>query len=160
MGCVVVCVALLCAGCVNPSSRARERAAALRRLSRADQQSVLSGHIPRGADRDAVYIAWGAPSHALTRDVRGRHFELWLYTHVEYGVTSGYFGVTRGFAYPGGSDDHGRYVRAGYADSHDDFYVAPIYDRGLPPPETEVPYRKAVFEHGRVIDAEPVNSGH
>ncbi len=149
--CVVWC---LLAGCVNPSSRARERAAALHRLPPTGQRLVLDGRIPPGADRDAVYIAWGAPSHTLTRDVRGRHFELWLYTSTERGVTSGYFGVSRGFDYPGGYDDHGRYVRAGHTDGHDDFYVAPIYNRGLPPPETEVPYRKAVFEHGRVIDSE------
>lgn len=136
-------------GCVTPQSRAHEHPAALRELSPGDQQLVLGGHIREGLGKDAVYIAWGAPSRTPTFRWRQRDFDFWFYTQINYGAGGGYFGVSRDFHYPGG--------RGHFQDNNngaEDFYVTPVYNRGLPPPQTEVPYKKAVFEHNRVVSYE------
>ena len=140
---------LLLPGCVTPQTRARERPAALRELSPADRQLVLSGRIREGLGKDAVYIAWGTPSRTPSLRWHQRDFDFWFYTQVSYGAGGGYFGVSRDFHYPGG--------RGHFQDNNngsDDFYVTPVYNRGLPPPQTEVPYKKAVFEHDRVVSYE------
>ena len=87
--------------------------------------------------------------------MRGQSYDVWSYTHTQRGVTGGYYGVSRGFSYPAGKGDGGRVHRAGYYGSTDDFYAAPVSLRGFPPPETEVPYRKAVFTHDTLISYEP-----
>lgn len=140
---------LLLLGCQGPATRARDQPAALRQLSAADQQLVLAGRIREGLGKDAVAVAWGKPSRVATFNVGRRSFDLWFYTQVQYGVAGGYFGVSRDFRFPGG---HARYDDG--TNGTGDFYVTPPYDRGLPRPETEVPYKKAVFEHGRVVSFE------
>ncbi len=143
---------LLLSGCFTPQTRARERSAALRQLSPADQQLVLSGRIREGLNKDAVYIAWGAPSRTPVYHLRQRSFDFWFYTQISYGTGGGFFGVSRDFHYPGG---RGHFQ--GDNSGADDFYVTPVYNRGLPPPQTEVPYKKAVFENDRVVSFETLH---
>ena len=136
-------------GCYTPQTRARERPAAFQELSPADRKLALDGQVREGFSKDAVYIAWGAPSRDIVGSRRAAPFEFWYYAHTNYGAGGGYFGVSRGFVYPG-KDGHGRFF-----DTPDDFYEAPPYIRGLPPPSTEVPYRRVVFEQGHVINYAP-----
>ena len=146
LGVVAGGILLLLAGCTTADTRAREMPAALRGLSPADQQLALSGRIREGFSKDAVYVAWGAPSRTDTLHVGSQPLSYWLYTHVQYGEAGGYFGVSRGFYY------HGRYIDpAPKSAGSGDFYVPPPYIRGLPRPETDVPYKKVAFENNRVI---------
>ena len=152
---------LLFTGCSTPQTRAREKPAALRQLSPADQKLALAGRIHEGFSKDVVYIAWGAPNRVYAGSAHHQPFDSWFYTRTEYGVAGGYFGVSNGFYYPGGYGGYGyggyyggRHHRGRYYGGPDDFYAGAPYIRGFPPPETEVPYKKAVFEHDRVISYE------
>lgn len=143
-----------CAGCTTPESRLHERPAALQDLSPADRNLALTGHVRDGFGKDAVYVAWGAPSNVHTMVIDRQPLSYWLYSHVEHGAGGGFFGITRGFRY------HGRYIVPHFpGPGTDDFYLAPPYSRGLPPPETEVPYKKVVFEGDRAISHDSARGG-
>ena len=137
----------LLAGCsATPTARAREKAAAFGQLSPEDQRLVLSGKVRPGLDRTAVYIAWGAPSQDEGANPAAGPWDAWLYTRTFYGVDAGYFGARRGWVY---SPKAGRYFYIS-----DDFYESPVYIKPFGKPSTDVPYRRAWFDHGRLVHFE------
>ena len=77
LACNVLLAGML-TGCSTPGIRAHGHAAALHRLSPADQQLVLRGHIHPGMDQEAVDIAWGS-SDAKTSGGGKSESETWVY---------------------------------------------------------------------------------
>jgi hypothetical protein len=79
---LLICGALalaLLAGCATPGRRATRNPAAFHRLSPSDQRLVLKGKIRPGLDKDAVYIAWGAPDWKLQGGKGQEECESWIY---------------------------------------------------------------------------------
>lgn len=68
-------------GCSTPSKRARQQAAAYRRLSPSDQKLVLGGRVRPGLSQAGVYIAWGEPDekHTESGGKDGLATETWVY---------------------------------------------------------------------------------
>ena len=67
------------AGCATPARRATQNPAAFHKLSPSDQRLVLKGKIRPGLDRDAVFIAWGAPDWKLEGGKGNEECESWIY---------------------------------------------------------------------------------
>ena len=141
--------------CASTQDRASSRSAAFGRLSARDKQLVLDGRIREGMDKDAVFIAWGAPDRVFQGRAQGAPFESWVYVTQRTTPAPGpfyygpYLGLYPGASYYGGGRRfrRGRYFGAGaYYDAaflyRSEFQV------------TEYPYKKAVFINGRVHNFE------
>jgi hypothetical protein len=142
---LLVCAACaLLSACASTQDRANSRPAAFRRLSPGDQQLVLNGQIREGMDKDAVYIAWGAPDRVFQGSSQGKPFESWVYITQRTTPAPGpfYYGPYLGL-YPsavvvGGRGRRGRFISAG------GYYDAAFLYRSQFQ-VTEYPYKKAVF---------------
>lgn len=78
---LLLLTACLFSGCASSTieSRRTERAAAYEALP-ADQRAMVdSGLIQVGMTKDAVYIAWGAPSESLQSENESGKQDTWLY---------------------------------------------------------------------------------
>ncbi|MBV9657141.1 MAG: hypothetical protein JO295_03420 [Verrucomicrobia bacterium] len=143
-----VCALLLSACANTQQSRAKDRPAAFKRLSPGDQQLVLNGQLRDGLDKDAVYIAWGAPDRVFEGRHSGHPFESWVYlTQRTAVVNTGpfYYGPYLGL-YPGVG-----YVRGGRRGfAYFGGYYDPAFLYGPQFATTLVPYKKAVFVDGRL----------
>ncbi len=144
--CAGVWMLLALTGCTTPHTRARERASVLGQLATSDQRLVLSGHVRLGLSQEAVYIAWGPPTQVQAPSPEQGPFEAWRYTHTFYGPGGGFFGSPRGLVY---SPARGRYHYDG-----DNFYPAPVYIRAFGQVSTELPYKSALFDHGKLVSFE------
>ena len=130
-------------GCSMLKGQSKERTATLDKLSNADRWLVLSGDIHKGLKKEAVYVAWGAPSKTTTRQTARGPQECWTYVETFNGYGGGYYGIPRGWV-------HGK---RGDRYSTDDFYPAPTDAQTLGgTPTTEVPVKRVVFENERVVD--------
>lgn len=76
----MVCVFACFAACSTPQKRAEENPEAFGRLTKSEQQLVLSGRVKEGLDSDAVYIALGRPSRVLEGSEGGQFYERWIYS--------------------------------------------------------------------------------
>lgn len=88
-------------------------------LSEADKQRVNSKKIAQGMSKDAVYLAFGAPSRS-SKGAKGRsNYERWYYTSLTPNYVGGY--------YPG----YGHYGPRGYYGYGSGFSAFPDYTEEL-----------------------------
>jgi hypothetical protein len=148
---LALCVAagVFLSSCASTEERANARPAAFSRLSARDKQLVLNGQVREGMDKDAVFIAWGAPDRVFQGRAQGRPFESWVYvaqrtTPAQAGPF--YYGPFLGL-YPapvligGRGGRRGRFINAGA------YYAAAFLYRSEFQ-VTEYPYKKGVFIDG------------
>ena len=120
---------LFLGACSTISSRIAENPEAYARLSAHEQAAVSAGQIQRGMNRDAVYIAWGAPHEVREGSRSDGDFEQWSY----YGYD--YYTVPYGWRYP---RPYGYYGRRCYGDSFLSYKLRYLD-------------RMVLFRHGKVI---------
>ncbi len=143
---------LLLAGCTTIETRIQEKPQAFRSLSERDQALVQEGKIREGFSRDAVYIAWGPPSHRVPGRNRGRLVETWVYDATSAGDYNGPFLYGQPYGYGVGFGFYGgRYGRGRLGRHH--FYYDPFYDPWFYNHANLVRYpeRTVSFDNGRVI---------
>ncbi len=146
---LVISAGLLVQGCSSTGTRANDKSASLSKLSPADKQLALTGHIQNGFSKDAVYVAWGAPSKTVVRPTARGPQECWTYVQTFNGYGGGYFGISRGQVH----DKHGDHYDT------NEFYPAPDTAQTLGgTATTEVPVKRVVFVHDRVISYETSDS--
>jgi hypothetical protein len=146
---LVISTGVLMQGCSSTATRASDKAASLNRLSPTDKQLALAGRIHNGFSKDAVYVAWGAPSKTAIRPTPQGPQECWTYVQTYNGYGGGYYGISRG-------EVHGT-----YGDHYDtnQFYPAPdTAQTAGGAATTEVPVKRVVFEKDRVISYETSDS--
>ncbi len=106
--------------------------------------------------RDAVYIAWGAPSQRAEGRNRGKSVETWIYYDTSVGdyypsafAYGPYTGFGYGFGYGGGFG----YSRRGYNRFYGGFAYDPFYDPFFYNRVSVLRYpeRTVSFQNGRVI---------
>ncbi len=145
-----VSLTLVVTGCTTLETRIQEKPEAYRTLSPRDQALVQQGKIREGMSRDAVYIAWGAPSSRLPGRNRGRIVETWIYDGTTSGDYPGPFYYGRPYGYGIGvgfyGGRRGRFARGGYL--YDPFYDPFFYNRAN---IVRYPERTVSFQDGRVI---------
>ncbi len=112
-----VAVAAVCfSSCAvsTPASRAAKYPQMADALTPTQRESVMRGHITEGMSKDAVYLAWGAPSRVTRGSEGGRDFEQWRYTELRpiYSSRVG-IGFGYGYGYGGYGGYRGRYGRHG-----------------------------------------------
>ncbi len=140
---------LLVQGCSTTGSRAGERSAAIGSLPPAGRQLALHGDIQKGFSKDAVYVAWGAPSEKTVHPTPSGPQECWTYVRTFNGVSGGYFGISRGLVH----DKHGDHYDT------NDYYPAPDTAQTLGgTPSADVPVKRVTFEQGKVVSFETANS--
>lgn len=104
----------------NPQTRIEKNPTRFDSLSGRHQSLASQGRIEEGMSKDAVFIAWGAPSSTGEGQEEGRTFERWNYLGhrpVYHRSFYGGFGYGRGFGrgFGGGCGrfGHGRFGRHG-----------------------------------------------
>jgi hypothetical protein len=138
------------AGCSTIDTRIQERPSVFQSLSPADQALVQQGRIREGFSKDAVYIAWGPPSHRIPGRNRGRIVETWVYDATDVGDYPGPFyygspyGYGIGFGFYGGR--RSRFLR--HRAFYDPFYDPFFYNRAN---IVRYPERTVSFDNDRVI---------
>jgi hypothetical protein len=141
---------LFLTGCSTLETRIQERPEAFRRLSPSDQALVQQGKIREGMSQDAVYIAWGPPSHRVPGRNRGQLVETWVYDATAAGDYGGpfFYGSRYGHG-PGFGLYGGRRGRFGYRHYfYDPFYDPFFYNRAN---IVRYPERTVSFQNGRAI---------
>jgi hypothetical protein len=120
-------VALHAVSCApsTPQSRIASEPALYQALPASQKSLVERGEIARGMSRDAVWIAWGAPTRRFEGSEEGRTTERWDYVGAQPVYHTSVYGAF-GFGY-------GRYGRRGY----------PYSAYALAPEVTYLPFRRA-----------------
>ena len=150
----------LLTACASTQDRASSRSAAFGRLSPSDNQLVLDGRVREGMDKDAVFIAWGAPNRVFEGRAQAKPFESWVYvTQRTTPAPAGpfYYGPYLGL-YPGGGfygGRGGRFRRGRYLSAGAYYDAAFLYRSEFQ--VTEYPYKKAVFIDGRLHSYETLS---
>jgi hypothetical protein len=141
---------LFLSGCTTLETRIQERPAAYQALSPSDQALVQQGKIREGMSQDAVYIAWGPPSHRLPGRNRGRIVETWVYDATAAGDYAGPFFYGSRYGHGLGYGLYGgRRGRFGYRHYYyDPFYDPFFYNRAN---IVRYPERTVSFQNGRAI---------
>ncbi len=100
--CLLVC-SVAVTSCVNPiQARVSAYPGMYEKLKPAEKEAVNSGAVKDGMSKDAVYLAWGAPSRVGRARRDGKVFERWGYA----GMYAPYYnGVP-----PGGFPGDARFV--------------------------------------------------
>ena len=122
-------------------------------MSPSDQALVTHGRIRVGMSRDAVYIAWGAPSQRGEGRYRRNSVETWIYYDTSVGdyypgafAYGPYAGFGYGYGYGGGFGYARRRFYGGFG--YDPFFDPFFYNRVA---VLRYPERTVSFENGRVI---------
>ncbi|HWM26320.1 MAG TPA: hypothetical protein VNP98_16005 [Chthoniobacterales bacterium] len=141
---------LFLSGCTTLETRIQERPEAFRSLSPSDQALVQQGKIREGMSQDAVYIAWGPPSHRVPGRNRGRIVETWVYDATAAGDYGGPFFYGSRYGHGIGYGMYGgRRGRFGYRHHfYDPFYDPFFYNRAN---IVRYPERTVSFQNGRAI---------
>jgi len=85
----------------TPQGRIAENPDKFEGLPAKHKSLVQEGRIERGMSKDAVYLAWGAPSNRYDGYQNKRHTERWDYVSTRPVYTTGYFGGFGGYPYWG-----------------------------------------------------------
>ncbi len=120
---------LLAVSCapVTPQARIDRNPRIFESLPERHKPLVARGEIARGMSKDAVWLAWGAPSQRFEGFTDGRRTDRWDYDAHRPVHHTTYYG-TFGYGY-----GLGRYGRYGY----------PYGAYGIGPEVTYIPYRRA-----------------
>ena len=118
---VLAATALLLASCASPRElRVEHHPELFAKLSEKDKLDVRQGRVHEGMTKDAVFLAWGKPSHVSMGKRDGKTVERWRYQAYQPVMTESYgFGMGVGI---GG----GYWGRHGYGYYYDPmFYASP-----------------------------------
>lgn len=143
--------ALGLSACSTPEIRAQNNPAIMQSLSPADRELVLSHRIREGMSQAGVYIAYGRPDRVLRSVSRNGELEGWIYTTTEY-VYAGGWGAfpapiySTGLFYTRGPRGRG-WGGGGFWGGG--YWGGPGF--GSPWVGVQVPHRRVMFHHGRVV---------
>ena len=98
---LLAATALLLASCAAPRElRVEHHPELFSKLTEKDKQEVRQGRVHEGMSKDAVFLAWGKPSHVSMGKRDGKTFERWQYRGYEPVFVNSY-GFGGGFGYWG-----------------------------------------------------------